>query len=365
MSRLDAAFAGRIGGFDLNVAFGAPARGITALFGPSGCGKTSVLRCLAGLTRLPGRLTLDGETWQDEPRFLPPHRRAVGYVFQEASLFPHLSVRRNLLYGAKRAQGPVVFGEEAAVELLGLGPLLDRAPDRLSGGERQRVAIGRALLSQPRLLLLDEPLAALDRGAKEEILPYLEAVHDAVTLPTIYVSHDVAEVARLADTMVLMAKGRTVAEGPIEDILERLDLGPATGRFEAGAILTGRVAGHDDAFALSFVDHHRQRLTLPRIDAAPGTEIRLRVRARDVSIALEKPVGISIRNALAGTVAEIAEELDTAFAETLIDIGGANLRARITRASVADLGLAPGKPVYALIKSITFERRSLLRGRRG
>ncbi len=210
MTRVEAHFSGRIGGFALDVGFAAPETGVTALFGPSGCGKTTVLRCIAGLERLEyGHFSLSAtEVWQDGFRFLPPHRRAVGYVFQEASLFPHLSVTANLRFGQKRAADRgIVFDE--VVTLLGLSRLLGRVPARLSGGERQRVAIGRALLSQPRLLLMDEPLSALDRISKDEILPYLERLYDALSIPVIYVSHDLAEVERLADHLVLLSAGRT------------------------------------------------------------------------------------------------------------------------------------------------------------
>jgi len=362
---IDATFAGRLGRFELDIGFQVPMRGITALFGPSGCGKTTILRCMAGLQHLPGRLTLGDETWQDCARgvFLQPHRRPVGYVFQEASLFEHLSVRRNLTYGASRAErdgaGPALdFGQ--VVELLGIGALLDRAPAALSGGERQRVAIGRALLSRPRLLLMDEPLAALDRATKDEILPYLETLHDSLAIPILYVSHDISEVARLADRIVVLSRGRTVTEGPVANILERLDLHPAMGRFEAGVVLNVRVVRHEQGFRLTHLDHHGQALVMPMTDAPVGSEIRLRIRARDVSLATVRPTGISIRNILAGTVAEIVEEPDTAFAETLVEVGGARIRSRVTRASVAELGLAVGKPVYALVKSITFERRNLI-----
>lgn len=362
-STIDAAFAGRLGTFDLDIAFTAPARGVTALFGQSGCGKTSVLRCVAGLTRLPGRLSIGCDVWQDDGTgtFVKPHRRPVGYVFQEASLFSHLSVRNNLTYGAKRAAkngGGNGLAFDDIVDLLGIAPLLNRSPAALSGGERQRVAIGRALLARPRLLLMDEPLAALDRFAKEEILPYLEALQDSLAMPVLYVSHDISEVARLAGNMIVLNKGRKVAEGDVGAVLERLDLHPATGRFEAGVIVSARVLGHDDVFKITHADLYGQTIDIPLVDAEPGHEIRLRIRARDVSLATRKPEGISVRNVIAGKITEINEEADTAYAETLVDIGGARLRARVTRASVADLQLNIGKPVYALVKSITFDRRA-------
>jgi molybdate transport system ATP-binding protein len=211
---IEARFAGRLGAFSLDVAFSVPAHGITGLFGPSGCGKTTVLRCLSGLLRLDGALSVDGETWQDPHRFVAPYRRRAALVFQDADLFAHLSVRGNLEFGLRRAAAPIVAPFEEVVDLLGLDGLLARSPARLSGGERQRVAIGRALLSQPRLLLLDEPMAGLDAVAKAEILPYLEALHARIAAPVIYVTHDVAEIARLADHVVVMKSGRVVASGP-------------------------------------------------------------------------------------------------------------------------------------------------------
>ncbi len=363
-STIDARFTGEVGNFALDIDFRAPLQGITALFGPTGCGKTTTLRCVAGLTRMSGRLEVGGETWQDEGgrTFRKPHQRPIGYVFQEASLFPHLSVRENLMYGASRTAGKPdggLLGFDNVVDLLAIDRLLDRSPAGLSGGERQKIAVGRALLSQPRLLLMDEPLSGLDRGAKDEILPSLEALNEALSIPILYVSHEISEVARLADRMVIIASGKRVADGPVSDMLERLDIGPATGRFEAGVILTARVASHDKTYHLTELDHGGQKITIPIANVAIGEDVRLRVRARDVALTRQKPEGISIRNILSGTIAEIAEEPDTAFAETLVDIGGGNLRARITRASLAELGLEPGMPIYALIKSVSFDARSV------
>ena len=363
-NRIEAEFAGRLGSFALDVQLTLPSRGVTALFGPSGCGKTSVLRCIAGLNRLHGRLQVDGDVWQDSTRnvFLAAHRRPVGYVFQEASLFPHLSVKQNLLFGAKRitarSRGSAL-GFDDVVALLGCGPLLRRDVANLSGGERQRVAIGRALLAAPRLLLMDEPLSALDRGTKDDFLSYLEVLHRELSIPVLYVSHDIAEVSRMAERIILLSNGKAIADGPAGDILERLDLHPHTGRFEAGVVLATTVKGHDDTFHLTTLAHGDKLLSVPRIDAQPGDPVRLRVRARDVSVSLTMPEGISIRNIVAGKIADIREEADTAFAEVLIDIGGANLRSRLTRASVAALGLEIGKEVYALVKTITFDRRNV------
>lgn len=365
-ARIEARFRGRIGGFDLDAEFDAPMRGVTALFGPSGCGKTTVLRCLAGLERFDGRLAIGGEIWQDDATgvFRKPHERPVGYVFQEASLFPHLSVRDNLLFGRRRAErretcGGLDLNEDEVIDLLGLPALLDRAPDALSGGERQRVAIGRALLSRPRLLLMDEPISALDRMAKDEILPYLDALNERLAIPILYVSHDVAEVARLADRVALFTRGRTVAVGPVAEIFERLDLHPATGRFEAGAVLTAAVARHDAEDGLTYLTLGAQELAIPTVDAPIGETLRLRVRARDVALATRRPEGISTRNILPGTLLEIRTAPGSAFAETLIETGEARLRARITRAAVRELGLSEGARVYALIKTISFDGRSV------
>ena len=364
-----AAFRGELGAFRLDVEFSVPLRGVTALFGPSGCGKTTILRCLAGLRRMPGRLAVAGRIWQDDAAgtFLPTCQRSVGYVFQEPSLFPHLSVRGNLRYGLRRSARAgsaqaVQFGE--VVELLGLASLLDRSPSALSGGERQRVAVGRALLAQPRLLLMDEPLAGLDQAAKEEILPYIETLQEQLALPVLYVSHDLREVARLASSMIVLSAGRNVCNGPVHEILERLDLDPGGGEFETGVILQARVSGHDDRFHMTSLDHHGQRIVIPGINLAVGEYVRLRIRARDVALAVAKPAAISVRNILAGTVLDARQDPDTAYAEVLVDVGGGRLRARITRDALQDLGLVAGAPVYALVKSISFDRPVIGRGAR-
>ncbi|HWP20201.1 MAG TPA: molybdenum ABC transporter ATP-binding protein [Burkholderiaceae bacterium] len=343
-----------------------PLEGITALFGPSGSGKSTLLRVIAGLEpRARGRVALDDETWLAEApvRAVPAYRRGVGLVFQEAGLFPHLSVEGNLHYAERRSRHsratPVNFGE--VVRALDLAPLLHRKPASLSGGERQRVAIGRTLLARPRLLLMDEPLAALDARRKSEILPYIEQLPHAFGVPVIYVTHDIDEVTRLADRLVLLAHGRVVAAGPLQELLERLDLQPATGRFEAGVVLETRVEGHDERFRLTQVRHGSQTLSVPMTDVPVGTVVRLRIRARDVALAIEPPRGLSIRNVLAGTLAALHEEPDTPFAETLVDIGGARIRARLTRQAVAELGLQVGQPVYALVKSIALDRRVVAR----
>ncbi|SBW06118.1 molybdate transporter subunit; ATP-binding component of ABC superfamily [uncultured Alphaproteobacteria bacterium] len=351
---IEARFSGRLGGFVLDVAFAAPERGVTALFGPSGCGKTTTLRCVAGLERLPGRLALGaGEVWQSETAFLPPHRRAIGYVFQEASLFPHLSVTGNLRYGLRRAADRgVAFAE--VVDLLGLAHLLERAPARLSGGERQRVAIGRALLSQPRLLLMDEPLAALDRDSKDEILPYLERLHDVLAIPMLYVSHDMAEVERVADHLVLLEAGRVRAAGPLAALLADPAL-PLARRVGAAAVVEGAVTVANAGFGLARVAVAGAELLVPEAVGPVGTRRRLRIRADDVSLCRTRPGDTSILNVLPARVAEVLEG-DGHQVTVLLGLGdagdGARLLARISARSRAALALAPGVAVFAQIKGV-------------
>jgi molybdate transport system ATP-binding protein len=336
--------------FHLDVQFTATARGVTALFGPSGSGKTSVLRCIAGLTRASeGFVTFEGECWQDEARswFLPAHERACGYVFQEASLFPHLSVRRNLEYGWKRVPaGARRVAFEDTVELLGIGPLLARRPSRLSGGERQRVAMARALLASPRLLLMDEPLASLDEARKGEILYYIERLRDELRLPIVYVSHSIDEVVRLAGSVVMLAAGKVV------------DAGSVSGRLDGGSVIDTRVAEHDLAWGLTRLEFAGGSFYAPDVDALPGEPVRVRIRARDVSLALSAPRNASFLNVLAGTVAAISVE-QGASVDVQLDVAGTLLLARVTRKSVAALGLAPGARAFALIKSVAIDRHSV------
>ncbi len=340
--------------------------GLTALFGRSGAGKTSLVNAIAGLLRPQrGHIVVAGEVLTDTERgiFLPPRRRRVGYVFQEGRLFPHLSVRQNLLYGSWFAPQSEVKGEDRrgefdhVVRLLGIAALLQRRPGNLSGGEKQRVAIGRALLSRPRLLVMDEPLASLDEARKGEILPYIERLRDAAGVPIVYVSHQVAEVTRLATTMVVLSEGRVAAIGPPARIMGRLDLYPLTGRAEAGAILATSVAGHDPAFGLTTLRAGAGDLRVPHLDLPVGAALRVRIRARDVMIALQPPVGLSALNVLPGTVAEIAPA-DGPIVEIRLDCAGEALIARLTRRSVETLGLRPGRPVYAVIKSIAFDHHA-------
>ena len=361
---IEAAFKGRLGGFDLDACFAVPASGVTALFGPSGSGKTSILRCLAGLTQLDGRLSVNGEVWQDARTFVAPHRREAGYVFQSATLFPHLSVAGNLAYGEKRAAArrrgaasQPVLDRDAIIDLLGLAPFIDRRPSDLSGGERQRVAIGRALLAAPRLLLMDEPLSALDAMTKADILPYLERLAAVAAMPIVYVSHDIGEVARLADHIVQIAGGRVVGCGSTADMLERLGLEAGVPAFEESALLTGVIASHDTALRLTRVDCGGQSLTVPPLDLPVGQTIRVRVRARDVAIALQRPSGISIRNILDATILTIDAAEDAVHGDVVLGIGDARIKSRITREAMAELALKPGMPAFALIKSVSFDGR--------
>ncbi|WP_434775774.1 molybdenum ABC transporter ATP-binding protein [Pseudomonas oryzihabitans] len=342
-------------GFALDVDLVLPGSGVTALFGPSGSGKTSCLRCVAGLERgARGRLVVAGETWQDSERglFLPPYRRALGYVFQDANLFEHLDVRRNLLFGWQRvAPGERRLALEQVVELLGIAGLLTRMPARLSGGERQRVGIARALLSSPRLLLMDEPLAALDAERKAEILPYLERLTRELALPILYVSHAPDEVARLADHLVLLEQGRVLASGPTSAVLARLDL-PIALAEDAGVVLEGRVLGHDPDYGLlSLGLPGEQRVLLAHAPLPPGQALRIKVLARDVSLSLERQHS-SILNVLPATVAEIAPTRSPAQVLLRLDLGGTALLARITRYSLERLSLQPGSQVWAQLKSV-------------
>jgi molybdate transport system ATP-binding protein len=347
----------RFGDFKLALAHDMALAGIIALFGHSGSGKTSVLRVLAGLEkRADGYVSFDGETWQappPDPVFLPPYERAIGYVFQDARLFPHLTVAGNLAFADTRSRArPNGTDYDTVVAQFDLQPLLERRPGSLSGGERQRAAVARALLTRPRLLLMDEPLSAIDMRRKSEILPYIAKLPREFGVPVIYVTHSVDEVAYLADTMIVLSKGRKVADGPVAETLARLDLGPATGRFEAGVVLEARIFDHDEVYQLTRVDVGGTSLFVPLVKAAPGASVRLRVRARDVALATKRPEGISSRNVLPGTIVEIAEEPETAFAETLVEVHGGRIRARVTRQAVRELGLDVGKPVFAVIKSI-------------
>ncbi|PHN63093.1 molybdenum ABC transporter ATP-binding protein [Pseudomonas sp. ICMP 8385] len=344
-------------GFALDVDLKLPGRGVTALYGHSGSGKTTCLRCIAGLERAgEGFVHINEQVWQDSRNgvFVPPHKRALGYVFQEASLFPHLSVLANLAFGLKRiprAQRRVDMAQ--ATQLLGIGHLLDRHPQHLSGGERQRVGIARALLTSPQLLLMDEPLAALDSQRKSEILPYLERLHDQLEIPVLYVSHAQDEVARLADHIVLLSEGRALASGPIGETLARLDLPLALGD-DAGVVIDGTVSGHDA---------HYQLLTLQLPDSplqmrvahtalAPGQHLRFKVRARDVSLSLQPGAHSSILNCLPVTVTQEIPADNSAHVLVRLDAAGTPLLARVTRYSRDQLHVHPGQVLWAQIKAV-------------
>jgi molybdate transport system ATP-binding protein len=357
---LSVAITHRLGAFTLDVAFEVE-DGLTALFGRSGAGKTSLVNAIAGLIRPEqGRVEVDGVVLTDTASriFVPPHRRRVGYVFQEGRLFPHLNVRQNLVYGrwfAPKAAGGGDFDQ--VIGLLGIEHLLTRRPANLSGGEKQRVAIGRALLARPRLLVMDEPLAALDEGRRHEIFPYIERLRDEMRVPIVYVSHSIAEVSRLATTLVVLSDGEVAAIGPTAQLMGRLDLFPLTGRAEAGALLSTQIAGHDRNFGLTILKVAAGELRVPRLDLPVGTALRVRIRARDVMIALAPPQGLSALNVLPGTVAEIAAS-DGPIVQMRLDCAGEALIARLTRRSVDTLGLIPGLKVHAVIKSIAFDQHA-------
>lgn len=348
------------GGFSLDARFEAPP-GVTVLFGRSGSGKTTLVNAVAGLLRPDrGRIVVDGVPVLDTEAgvMLPPHRRRMGYVFQDGRLFPHLSVRQNLLYGRWFApKGPTGAELSRIAELLGIGGLLDRRPGGLSGGEKQRVAIGRAILSNPRLLLMDEPLAALDEGRKAEILPYLERLRDELRLPILYVSHSVAEVARLATTVVLLEGGRVVAAGPASEVLADPAMAPVMGLREAGAMLSARLVGQDGD-GLTRFETGGGPLWLPQVGAAEGAVLRLRILAQDVMLAVERPRGISALNVLSGVVEEIRMG-EGPGAMVRVRVGEEVLLARITRRSVGVLDLAPGKPVFAVLKAVSVAQENV------
>ncbi len=346
------------GDFSLKVDFAAEPSTITALFGQSGSGKTTLVNLIAGLERPDaGRITqgdrvlFDAEAGID----LPVEQRHLGYVFQDGRLFPHLSVRANLTYGMKPSGGTVDFGQ--LVTLLDIAPLLDRRPGNLSGGEKQRITIGRALLADPALLLMDEPLASVDSNRRGEILPFIERLRDELGVTIIYVSHAIDEVIRLADRLILLSDGQVAASGGVEELMSRLDLRPLTGRYEAGAVLAAQFESYDPEYGLAHLSFAGGTLTVPGGESPKGTKLRVRIRARDVSLSLTAPKDSSVLNVFSGTVTEISSE-DGAQTDVRLDVG-APLIARITRKSVVELGLEPGKPVFALVKTVAIDRRSM------
>jgi len=347
----------RLGSFALEAAFTAEG-GVTALFGRSGSGKTSLVRSIAGLIRPDhGHIALDGRVLTDTDRnvFTPRHRRRFGYVFQEARLFPHLSVRQNLAYGRWFAKSPPRDDQfSTVVELLGIGELLDRRPGRLSGGEKQRVAIGRALLAKPRLLLMDEPLAALDEERKAEILPYLERLRDETKIPIVYVSHSIAEVARLASQVVLLRDGRVEAIGSAVEVLSLPSTAQGMERREAGALLQGRVESLSQHHHLSTIVLKTATLLVPGISLPVGKDVRIHIPARDVMLATRRPEGLSALNVLEGTITAITTIADGTL-EVRVACGGDAILSRITQLSGERLGLADGMTVYAVIKTVALQ----------
>lgn len=352
MPRIEARFTLDWPSFRLDVDLNLPARGVIALFGHSGSGKTTLLRCIAGLERAAsGRMAFKGQIWQDERTWMPTHRRPLGYVFQEASLFPHLSVMGNLRYGQKRAKVAQRIALDQAIELLGIGHLLERRPDLLSGGERQRVGIARALAVSPEILLMDEPLAALDLKRKREILPYLERLHDELDIPVLYVSHSPDEVARLADYLVALDGGRVVAHGPLGETLARLDLPIRLGE-DVGVVIDTQVGDVDAEWHLARVDFPGGSLWTRDRALAPGKCVRVRVLARDVSLSVAAPGASSIQNVFQGLVESVGDDEHPGLLLVRVQVGSTLFVARLTRRSAAQLGLEIGLHVFVQVKSV-------------
>jgi len=351
----------RLGDFHLDVSFAAEAP-IVGLFGRSGSGKTSIVNAIAGIaTPERGRILINDAVLFDAERRIdvPPQSRRVGYVFQDGLLFPHMDVHANLTYGQRlRDARDRLIDETRVVELLGLGGLLQRKPRTLSGGEKQRVAIGRALLAQPRILLMDEPLAALDSARKSEILDYIERLRDELAIPIVYVSHSVAEMTRLADAVVVLSEGKCLAVGAVGEVIGRLASEPEPDRDDAGSVLDTHVTAHDTAEGLTTLAFDGGELLVPRLDAAIGDRVRATVRARDVSLALARPADVSILNILAATVVSI-EELPGALVVVRLAVGGSTVVARITARSSRQLGIRAGLELHAMIKAVSFDRRSV------
>jgi molybdate transport system ATP-binding protein len=362
---LAVAAAGQVGTFRFDLRFELPTPGVVALFGRSGCGKSTVVNIIAGLLRPDsGSVVHDGVVLLDTRRRIdvPPERRRIGYVFQEARLFPHLSVAANLRYGARRAVGTPFVSLDAVAALLNLDALMARRTHQLSGGERQRVAIGRALLSQPSLLLLDEPLAALDRERREEVLPYLETLRDRLAIPMVYVTHDFDEVLRLATHIVLLEAGAVMAQGELGEVSLDPHLRSLIGPDEVGAIVDGVVLGRDPDSGLTRVRVGRGELNVQALEFAAGTALRVQLLARDIIVSTQLPRHLSVRNCLAGVVTDIAPDAADSDLVTL-DIGAAHsgatrIVARITQAATRELGLRPGLAAWALVKSVSLRGHS-------
>jgi molybdate transport system ATP-binding protein len=349
------------GRFILDAHFDLPTPGVVTLFGRSGCGKSTLVDIIAGLVDADsGRVALDAEVLLDTDTGIdvPAEARRIGYVFQDARLFPHLRVAANLRYAVRRARTPAYVGFDAVAALLDLGPLMDRRVHRLSGGEQQRVAIGRALLSQPRLLLLDEPLASLDAARREEVLPYLETLRDQLAIPMVYVSHNFDEVLRLATHIVLLESGHAVAQGGIGEMSLNPRLRAIIGADAVGAIIDGAVLGVDRATGLTRVQVGAGELMVQAAEPVIGAKMRVQLLARDLIVATQLPQYLSIRNSLAGMVTSIAD--DDANADLIgIDIGGTEIMARVTKAATRDLSIVPGLRVWALVKTASLRARPI------
>lgn len=338
--------------FHLLAKLSLPAEGITCLFGPSGSGKTTILRTIAGLDKHQlVNLSIGDTIWQDQQTFIPPHQRATGYVFQDANLFPHLNVLENIEYGFKRIPPALRhISIQQAVDLLDLQPLLTRKPAQLSGGEKQRTAIARAIAVSPKILLMDEPLASLDEQRKQEILPYIESLNKELSMPVIYVSHSSAEVARLADQLVLLEAGKVLGAGPISEMLTRADLSLAH-RSDAEALISAQVVSHDQEYNLSHLDFSGGRFTVVGTDLKIGSNVRLRIAAQDVSLTLQAQSDTSILNIFPAKISSIIAESESQMTVHL-SMGNVQLLARLTRKSVTSLNLEEGKQVFAQIKSV-------------
>jgi molybdate transport system ATP-binding protein len=349
------------GAFALQATFQSNGK-LTALFGPSGSGKTTIVNAVSGLVRPDhARIVVQDRVLVDTTKniVVPKHRRRIGYVFQEGRLFPHLNVRHNLLFGrwfTQRAERAASF--DHVVDLLGIGHLLDRRPSTLSGGEKQRVAIGRALLADPQLLLMDEPLASLDEARKAEIYPYLERLRDEGGVPIVLVSHSVAEIARLATSVVVLSEGRVMASGSAAEVLRHTSFFAQGGLTEAGALIEAQVSSHDEAYDLTVLQAGAGTLSVPRLPHPVGTSLRVRLRARDIILSLKAPEGLSALNVLPGFISSI-DDAEGASVDVQLDCGGDPVVARVTRKSVEELGLKPGLAVHAIIKSIAFDPEAL------
>jgi len=354
---ITAKFHAQHGDFTLDVDLTLPEQGVTCLYGPSGCGKTTLLRAIAGLDYYQqSEFRLGDDYWQQDNYFLPPHERPIGYVFQDASLFPHLNVLNNIEYGMKRvSHADRKVSLDQAIELLGIGPLLSRYPETLSGGERQRVAIARALAVSPRLLLMDEPLSALDEARKQEILPYLETLHKTLNIPVLYVTHSQDEVLRLADYLVLLDSGSVVSSGDVHDVFTRLDL-PLAHVTQATAVIEAVVTGYDEHYHLTHLEFAGGQITVAHKGIRIGEKVRCQLAARDLSLTLHHQTGTSILNSFPAVIDAISDE---GLAQVTVRLlaGGVPVLSRITRKSATELKLEVGKHVFVQVKSIALLNR--------